>query len=220
MEAGVDSLGTVEIRNALSTRVAMELTPTTIIDYPTILALSTYLADSKDSLCDTPFVHDIETESIPEFSTQASAPSLTGCVIRLCITNLVGRSPLASAALPLYMRLDSICSGSRWGRWRLYSLHYRHRCRTTNITKWGVDQRLISTSAFGTMGYWRRTKRLHACTRTTFWILCCKRWCLRWRCLFNLHVGSWWLSLLYCIMLRITDVGYLISFDRDPWCFI
>ena len=61
----MDSLGIVEIRNALNMRVAMEVTPTTIIDYPTITTLSTYLADGSDCFCDTSSVHDMETRSIP-----------------------------------------------------------------------------------------------------------------------------------------------------------
>ena len=44
MEAGIDSLGAVELRNALGSQLALELPATLIFDYPTIGALSTYLA--------------------------------------------------------------------------------------------------------------------------------------------------------------------------------
>ena len=43
MEAGLDSLGAVELRNALSARFG-DLPATLVFDYPTVDALSTYLA--------------------------------------------------------------------------------------------------------------------------------------------------------------------------------
>ena len=44
MEAGLDSLGAVELRNALGTRFGIELAPTVTFDYPSIAALSGHLA--------------------------------------------------------------------------------------------------------------------------------------------------------------------------------
>ena len=86
----MDSLGIVEIRNALNMRVAIEMTPTTIIDYPTITALSTYLADGSDGFCDTSSVRDMETRSslIPDVEG-ASLPPLTISVFWLCILRLL-----------------------------------------------------------------------------------------------------------------------------------
>ena len=43
MEAGLDSLGAVELRNALSSAFAVELPATVTLDYPSIAALSTYI---------------------------------------------------------------------------------------------------------------------------------------------------------------------------------
>ena len=44
MEAGLDSLGAVELRNALGTRFGItELHATVTLDYPTMAALSRYL---------------------------------------------------------------------------------------------------------------------------------------------------------------------------------
>ena len=44
MEAGLDSLGAVELRNALSARLAMVLPATLTLDYPTMETLASHLA--------------------------------------------------------------------------------------------------------------------------------------------------------------------------------
>jgi hypothetical protein len=43
MEAGLDSLGAVELRNSLATRFDLELAPTLTFDYPTASALAGHL---------------------------------------------------------------------------------------------------------------------------------------------------------------------------------
>lgn len=44
MEAGLDSLGAVDLRNALSTQFAVELPSTVTFDYPTLPALAAFIA--------------------------------------------------------------------------------------------------------------------------------------------------------------------------------
>jgi len=44
MEAGLDSLGAVELRNALAARFGVELPATVTLDHPTIDALAAYIA--------------------------------------------------------------------------------------------------------------------------------------------------------------------------------
>ena len=44
MEAGLDSLGAVDLRNALSTRFSVELPSTVTFDYPTLPALAAFIA--------------------------------------------------------------------------------------------------------------------------------------------------------------------------------
>ncbi len=46
MEAGLDSLGAVELRNGLATLFAVELPATVTFDHPTAAALGTYIAGS------------------------------------------------------------------------------------------------------------------------------------------------------------------------------
>lgn len=45
MEAGLDSLGSVELRNALCSRFSVQLPPTVTLDYPSIASLSAYLSE-------------------------------------------------------------------------------------------------------------------------------------------------------------------------------
>lgn len=44
MEAGLDSLGSVELRNSLATRFSIDLPATITLDYPSIAALAGYIA--------------------------------------------------------------------------------------------------------------------------------------------------------------------------------
>ena len=44
MEAGLDSIGAVELRNAVSAKFGVELSATVTFDYPTVQALAQYLA--------------------------------------------------------------------------------------------------------------------------------------------------------------------------------
>lgn len=51
MEAGLDSLGAVEMRNSLASRFGLQNLPATLTyDFPTISALASYIAGKWDSL--------------------------------------------------------------------------------------------------------------------------------------------------------------------------
>ena len=45
MEAGLDSLGAVELRNGLASKYGMDLPASLLFDYPSVASLSSYLAD-------------------------------------------------------------------------------------------------------------------------------------------------------------------------------
>ena len=53
MEAGLDSLGAVELRNSLSTRFAVDLPATLTFDYPTVAAIAGFIGRNLTS-------HDLE----------------------------------------------------------------------------------------------------------------------------------------------------------------
>ena len=53
MEAGLDSLGAVELRNSLATRFSLELPATLIFDHPTAEALSQFLASQLQAKAPT-----------------------------------------------------------------------------------------------------------------------------------------------------------------------
>lgn len=50
MEAGLDSLGAVELRNALGARFGMELPATLVFDNPSVSALAHYLATATPAV--------------------------------------------------------------------------------------------------------------------------------------------------------------------------
>ena len=78
MEAGLDSLGAVELRNALNSRLAVDLPATLILDYPTISSLAenlgALLGDTRAAITGK----DIQTSSLSyagSYDMQASADS-------------------------------------------------------------------------------------------------------------------------------------------------
>ena len=76
MEAGLDSLGAVELRNALSSRLAVDLPATLILDYPTISSLAEHLGALHGVARAAITGEDIQTSSLSyvgSYDMQASA---------------------------------------------------------------------------------------------------------------------------------------------------
>lgn len=54
MEAGLDSLGAIDLRNALAAQFSLELPPTVTFDYPTIPSLAHFIASRISQESDAP----------------------------------------------------------------------------------------------------------------------------------------------------------------------
>lgn len=87
MEAGLDSLASVELRNSLNAKFGVELPATVTIDYPTILALAGYLAVNTQA---TQGQEDPESvASSAEYQLQvSSAPSTVMLISQLTLPQL------------------------------------------------------------------------------------------------------------------------------------
>ena len=79
MEAGLDSLGAVELRNALSARLAMELPATLTLDFPTIEALTAHLVALHGGTMGYTHGEGIDASTVSRYGSrdlQASAKSI------------------------------------------------------------------------------------------------------------------------------------------------
>ncbi len=85
MEAGLDSLGAVELRNSLSTAFEMELPPTLTFDYPSVAAISSFIAAAKH-----PAGFPEEPEAAPGRAAAAAAAAATAAA------GLLGRGGLGA----------------------------------------------------------------------------------------------------------------------------
>ena len=66
MQAGLDSLGAVELRNALSARLGLQLPATLVLDHPTPQALADCIAGEVSSVASSTAQPDSELGSLLE----------------------------------------------------------------------------------------------------------------------------------------------------------
>jgi hypothetical protein len=69
MAAGLDSLGSVELRNTLESSLALPLPPTLVMDYPTAAAIAAYAAAKLPAVVESENLSDDGVMSEREFGT-------------------------------------------------------------------------------------------------------------------------------------------------------
>ena len=65
VQAGLDSLGAVELRNAMSAAFALDLPATVAFDYPTVAALATYISSKvRSNIPSQTLIRDSQHQSV------------------------------------------------------------------------------------------------------------------------------------------------------------
>ena len=85
MAAGLDSLGAVELRNAVETRMGLQLPGTLVFDYPTVSAMASYVT-SRLAPDDEELAADDDIASVAD-------SSLTSDGVMACVTSSAGCTP-------------------------------------------------------------------------------------------------------------------------------
>ena len=127
MAAGLDSLSSVELTNALQRKLGVQLPPTLVFDYPTVNAIAEFAS--------TLLQPSTVTEAIPSPSRALSAPGTAARAV-IAITAVTGRMP------------ESPCTGSAS---RQYTSDLQDCSRIIPADRWSPDLQLTQDmpSRFG-----------------------------------------------------------------------
>ena len=115
MEAGLDSLGTVEFNNALQQRFGIDLPATLIFDYPSISMIG-------EHLCDALAPEDVKDAEDMPFQSDAILPDVRGQAdTRIVVTAIGSHSPYGLDSLLSSTGKDTVepyfrgdCETSGW----------------------------------------------------------------------------------------------------------
>lgn len=107
MAAGLDSLGAVELRNSLEGSFGMQLPSTLVFDYPTISALSVFMAAKLGKLA--PHLDDAPpAELVPATGRQSSS------LVEIVIAGTAWRSPQAALSMASPVDAVGLVPFDRW----------------------------------------------------------------------------------------------------------
>ena len=109
MAAGLDSLGAVELRNTIESRLGLQLPSTLVFDYPTISAIAAFISAGLDDVDEHPAAaqaDDVLATSALPASSSGSGP--------MVISGLATRSPEDALTSPRLADIMSAVPVSRW----------------------------------------------------------------------------------------------------------
>lgn len=104
MAAGLDSLGAVQLRNAITERFGVELPPTAALDFPTVLALACFVAQSvapaAGALAAPLGGLELDRSAWSEFSGEGRLQGCSRVCARPCSAMWLGLDPGWKLTLP------------------------------------------------------------------------------------------------------------------------